>query len=138
MPQVDKIFTLSPMGKIEFAIASPAITPADLDRVRDKGAPIGLFHEWMRLMMRWSNDSASSRCILALGYFYINGLFATSGFFNAGKGLWISGDYATHDWVRTEAGALRTPQALHSIRAGPPRKDARRATSWAMPFRWAG
>ena len=93
------------MGKIEFAIASPAITPADLDRVRDKGAPIGRFHEWMRLMMRWSNDSASSRCILALGYFYINGLFATSGFFNAGKGLWISGDYATHDWVRTEGRA---------------------------------
>ena len=53
--------------------------------------------------MRWSNDSASSRCILALGYFYINGLFATSGFFNAGKGLWISGDYAGHDWVRTAA-----------------------------------
>ena len=103
VPQVGEIFTLSPTGKIEFAIASPAITLDDLDRVRDKGAPIGRFHVWMRLMMRWSNDSASSRCILALGYFYINGLFATSGFFNAGKGLWISGDYAGHDWVRTAA-----------------------------------
>jgi hypothetical protein len=103
VPQIDKIFTLSSSGKIEFAIASPAITLADLDRVKDKHAPIGGFHEWMRLMMRWSNNTAASRCILALGYFYINGLFARSGFFNAGKGLWISGDYAGHDWVRTTA-----------------------------------
>lgn len=102
VPQVDKIFTLSPGGKIEFAIASPAITDADLDGVGDKGAPIGLFHEWMRLMMRLSNNTAAGNCILALGYFYINGLFARSGFFAAGQGLWISGDYAGHDWVKTE------------------------------------
>jgi hypothetical protein len=101
VPQVDKIFTLSSTGKIEFAIASPAITLADLDRVGEFGAPAGLFHEWMRLMMRWSNNTAASRCVLALGYFYINGLFARSGLFAAGKGLWISGDYAGHDWVRT-------------------------------------
>ena len=103
VPQVDRIFTLSSTGKIEFAIASPAITLADLDRAGEFGAPIGLFQEWMRLMMRWSNNAAASRCVLALGYFYINGLFARSGFFNAGKGLWVSGDYAGHDWVRTTA-----------------------------------
>jgi hypothetical protein len=101
VPRVDRIFTLSAPGKIEFAIASPAVNNADLDRVGEFGAPIGLFHEWMRLMMRWSNNTAASRCILALGYFYINGLFARSGFFAGGKGLWLSGDYAGHDWVRT-------------------------------------
>lgn len=105
IPQLDKIFKLSGTGKIEFAIASPAITDADLDSAGEFGTPVGLFHEWMRLMMRWSNNSAASRCVLALGYFYINGVFARSGFFDAttGKGLWLSGDYVGHDWVKTAA-----------------------------------
>lgn len=117
VPQVDTIFTMSASGDIEFAKATPPKTDAEFDKVRDKGAPIGLFHDWMRLMMRWSNNDAASRCILALGYFYLNGLFARNGFFAGGKGIWISGDYAKHDWVASEterlsnaAGVALTPR----------------------------
>ncbi|KQW89185.1 hypothetical protein ASC94_22315 [Massilia sp. Root418] len=105
IPQFAKLFTLSAAGKIEFAAATTAISDADLDAAGEFGAPVGRFHEWMRLMMRWSNNAAASRCVLALGYFYINGLFAKAGFFDAatGKGLWISGDYTGHDWVKSAA-----------------------------------
>lgn len=105
IPQLDTLFTLSAAGKIEFAVASPALTNANLDSAGEFGVPPGKFHDWMRLMMRWSNNTAASRCVLALGYFYINGLFANSGFFDgaSGKGLWVSGDYQGHDWVKSAA-----------------------------------
>jgi len=103
VPQVDRMFTLTPAGRIEFAKSPAAITNAQLDVVGEFGTPVGQFHEWMRLMMRWSNNTAASRCVLALGYFYINGLFARAGFFAAGQGLWMSGDYDGHDWVATQA-----------------------------------
>ncbi|NBB10145.1 papain-like cysteine protease family protein [Pseudomonas sp. SLFW] len=107
IPQLNTLFTLSAAGKVEFAIASPAISNADLDTAGEFGAPPGQFYDWMRLMMRWSNNTAAGRCILALGYFYLNGLFANGGFFDAGsnKGLWVSGDYQGHDWVRNTAEA---------------------------------
>jgi len=105
IPQLDKLFTLSAAGKVEFAAASPALSNADLDVAGEFGSPPGKFYDWMRLMMRWSNNTAASRCVLAVGYFYLNGLFAQAGFFDAttGKGLWISGDYQGHDWVRSAA-----------------------------------
>lgn len=109
-PKLAQIFTFSPDGKVDFVRATPALTDAAL------GAPVGRtsaefksppgrFHEWMRLMLRWSNNTAASRCILALGYFYLNGALARAGLFDAGtsQGLWLSADYAGHDWVNTQA-----------------------------------
>lgn len=105
IPQLEKLFTLTSAGKVEFAVASPALTNDDLDVAGEFGTPPGKFYDWMRLMMRWSNNTAASRCVLAVGYFYLNGLFAKSGFFDgtSNKGLWISGDYQGHDWVKNAA-----------------------------------
>jgi V8-like Glu-specific endopeptidase len=109
-PKLGSIFTLSADRKIEFARATPALTDADLDA--DEGrtsaefkTPPGRFHDWMRLMLRWSNNTAASRCILALGYVYLNGALARAGLFDAESrnGLWLSADYLGHDWVRTAA-----------------------------------
>jgi hypothetical protein len=104
-PKLDKIFTFLPNGKVDFARTAPAMTNADLDRAGELGVPKGRFHDWMRLMLRWSNNTAASYCILALGYFYINGALAQAGFFDSatGNGLWLSADYAKHDWVKTLA-----------------------------------
>ncbi len=80
------------------------LTDAQIDAVGEFGAPQGSFHEWMRSMLRWSNNTAASKCILALGYFYLNGSLAQAGFFDASAGgLWLSADYGGHDWVRTAA-----------------------------------
>ncbi|WP_157370741.1 serine hydrolase [Vulgatibacter incomptus] len=105
VPKFDRIFTVSPTGVVDFSITSPMVSDASIDAVGENGAPTGLFHEWMRTMMRWSNNQAASNCILALGYFYLNGVLARSGYFDAAtsKGLWISGDYDGHDWVRNAA-----------------------------------
>ncbi|MFZ0131685.1 MAG: serine hydrolase, partial [Desulfobacterales bacterium] len=104
-PKLDKIFTFLPNGKVDFARSAPAMTNAALDRAGEFGVPKGRFHDWMRLMLRWSNNTAASYCILALGYFYINGALDQAGFFDSttGNGLWLSADYAKHDWVRTLA-----------------------------------
>ena len=102
-PQLEKIFTFSSTGKVEFRRASPAMADADLDRAGELGSPEGSFHDWMRLMLRWSNNVAASKCILALGYFYINGALAQAGFFQSSNGLWLSADYQRHDWVKTLA-----------------------------------
>ncbi|MCA1849875.1 MAG: serine hydrolase, partial [Acidobacteria bacterium] len=65
------------------------------------------------------NNTAASKCILALGYFYLNGALAQAGLFDAATdtGLWLSADYDSQDWVRTEAerqsnaaGMLLTPR----------------------------
>ena len=73
-----------------------------LDRAGEFGAPPGKFRDWLRLMLRWSNDTAASRVIQALGYSTINFALESGGFFdrNTGRGLWISGDYRGNDWVR--------------------------------------
>ncbi|MEP7110179.1 MAG: hypothetical protein ABI760_19440 [Ferruginibacter sp.] len=113
MPQLDAIFEVS-SGKVEFK-SDPNVTDAKLDFV---GAPpnkdgdpaefgvVGLFKEWLRGMTRWSSNSAAGKCIDALGYFYINGLLRNADFFVpdssnplTGEGLWLSGDYQSHDWV---------------------------------------
>ena len=103
-PKLDRILTISPDGVVDFARATPPLTDAQIDGVGEFGAPQGMFHEWMRSMLRWSNNTAASRCILALGYFYLNGSLAQAGLFDAAAstGLWLSADYEGHDWVRTE------------------------------------
>jgi Beta-lactamase enzyme family len=94
------------------------LTDAKIDEIGEFGAPQGMFHEWMRSMLRWSNNAAASKCILALGYFYLNGALARAGLFDVAtsKGLWLSADYKSHDWVKTDAqqkanaaGPLLTP-----------------------------
>ncbi|MFO1206942.1 MAG: serine hydrolase [Burkholderiales bacterium] len=101
-PRLDEIFVFSPDGRVDFARATPPLADAQIDAVGEFGAPQGGFHDWMRSMLRWSNNTAASKCILALGYFYLNGSLARAGFFDAGSGgLWLSADYGGHDWVRT-------------------------------------
>jgi V8-like Glu-specific endopeptidase len=123
-PKLEQIFTFSPDGKVDFARATPALTNADLDALEGSTSPefktpLGKFHDWMRLMQRWSNNTAASRCILALGYFYLNGALGRAGLFDAASrnGLWLSADYLGHDWVKTAleqrtnaAGPLLTPR----------------------------
>ncbi len=105
-PKLDEIFTFSPAGVVDFA--SAPLTIKWIDEIGELGVPQGQFHDWMRLMLRWSNDTAASMCILALGYFYINGALAQAGLFDSAtsNGLWLSADYAKHDWVETEADRL--------------------------------
>ena len=104
-PKLDRIFTFSAGGKVDFTGAAAALTDAQLDRAGEFGIPRGGFHDWMRLMLRWSNNTAASYCTLALGYFYLNGALEQAGFFDSAteNGLWLSADYARHDWVSTEA-----------------------------------
>ena len=109
-PKLAQIFTFAPDGKVDFARATPALTDADLDKPfspkvsAEFKSPPGRFHDWMRLMLRWSNNTAASKCILALGYFYLNGALERAGLFDAAthQGLWLSADYAGHDWVKTQ------------------------------------
>jgi monoamine oxidase len=104
-PKLDRIFDFSIDGKVDFKRAVPELTDEDLDRIGEFGTPQGLFHDWMRLFLRSSNNAAASRCILALGYFYLNGALARAGVFDAAerRGLWLAADYAGHDWVQTAA-----------------------------------
>ena len=104
-PKLDQILTFSPDGKVDFMRADPPFTDAQIDAVGEFGAPRGMFHEWMRSMLRWSNNTAASKCILALGYFYLNGSLAQAGLFDSASstGLWLSADYEGHDWVKTDA-----------------------------------
>ena len=114
MPKFSEIFVLSATGKASFAENDPPLTDADLDfrppNPTPGNAPIspefktppGKFLDWMRLMLRWSNNEAASNCIRALGYPYINGVLGAAGFFNKSSrvGLWLSGDYLGHDWLK--------------------------------------
>jgi hypothetical protein len=114
MPKFSEIFVLSSTGKVKFAENDPPLTDADLDfRPPDPRpghdpispefkVPPGKFRDWMRLMLRWSNNEAASKCIRALSYPYINGVLGTAGFFNKTSrvGLWLSGDYLGHDWLK--------------------------------------
>jgi Beta-lactamase enzyme family len=70
-------------------------------------------------MLRWSNNTAASRCILGLGYPFIAGTLRGAELIDAdlASGLWLSGDYLGHDWVPNGAG----PQANAAGRALTPR-----------------
>ena len=100
-PKFADMFVLSAAGDVTFAEASPAITDADLDRAGEFGNPVGKYRDWMRLMMRWSNNDAASKTIRPLSYPYINGVLGSAGFFDKAtkNGLWLSGDYMGHDWA---------------------------------------
>jgi hypothetical protein len=100
-PKFTDMFVLSAAGDVTFAEASPAITDADLDAIGEFGNPKGKYRDWMRLMLRWSNNTAASKTILPLSYPYINGVLGSAGFFDkaAKAGLWLSGDYMGHDWA---------------------------------------
>jgi hypothetical protein len=104
-PKLTTIFDFLPSGKVEFAGTARALTDVQLDTIGEFGGPKGGFHDWMRVMMRWSNNAAASRCIGALGYVYLNGVLDQAGLFDAtnNNGLWLSADYAGHDWVATKA-----------------------------------
>lgn len=107
-PKLADVFVLSTAGDVTFAEASPAITDADLDAIKgahgrpdpELGTPIGKYRDWMRLMLRWSNNAAASKVIVPLSYPYINGVLGSAGFFDktSKTGLWLSGDYGGHDW----------------------------------------
>lgn len=98
MPDFPSIFVLSTAGEASFGQQTPALTDADLDNIGENGAPQGKYRDWMRLMLRWSNNAAASNCIRPLSYPYINGVLASAGFFDGSAGLWMSGDYEGHDW----------------------------------------
>jgi hypothetical protein len=113
MPKFADIFVLSPTGAVHFAENDPHLTDADLDFrppnptpgrppiSPEFKTPPGKFLDWMRLMLRWSNNEAASRCIRAIGFPYLNGVLGAAGFFDRSTrtGLWLSGDYLGHDWL---------------------------------------
>jgi hypothetical protein len=105
-PKLAEIFVLSPRGDVKFAERDPPVTDAELDAPvggtsPQLKAPIGRFRDWMRLMLRWSNNAAAGKCIRVLSYPYLNGALAAAGFFDplTKSGLWMSGDYRGNDWL---------------------------------------
>jgi hypothetical protein len=117
MPDFAEIFVVSATGKVKFAENDPPLTDADLDYRPPNPTPgkpsvspefkdpPGKFRDWMRLTLRWSNNKAASKCIRALSYPYINGVLTAAGFFDKTTrlGLWLSGDYLGHDWLKANA-----------------------------------
>jgi V8-like Glu-specific endopeptidase len=52
------------------------------------------FKELLELMVSFSNDEASARCITMLSYEYIHGALVTAGLYETGKGgLWLGAPY---------------------------------------------
>ena len=130
MPKFSEIVVLALTGtaslvKASFVENDPPLSDADLD-VRPPNpkpdrppispefkTPPGKFRDWMRLMLRWSNNEAASKCIRALGYSYINGVLGAAGFFDKRTrvGLWMSGDYLGNDWLsKDRAGQPLSPR----------------------------
>jgi hypothetical protein len=124
-PHFADIFVLSSTGDVKFAENDPPLTNADLDFrppnpdpdrppiSPEFKTPPGKFRDWMRLMLRWSNNEAASNCIRALTYPYINGVLGAAGFFDkkSRTGLWLSGDYLNHDWLTADrAGQPLSPR----------------------------
>jgi hypothetical protein len=104
-PDLNTIFTISTAGIVHFA--SSGQTLAQLDHIGGSSvahSDLG-FLEHLKLMIRWSNNHAAARCILALSYPYINAALRGAGLFDPGpppRGLWISGNYddISKDWLR--------------------------------------
>ena len=96
MPNFAQILKLSTTGDASFPVQK---TAADIDRIGEGGTPEGAYGDWMKSMMRWSNNEAAGKCIFPLSYPYINGVLGSAGFFTANKGLWLSGDFRGNDWV---------------------------------------
>jgi hypothetical protein len=119
-PDLAQIFTVSPPGDVDFATNNMSLD--DLDT--STSSSTDKFFESLWRMVRWSNDEAASKCILALSYPYINGLLGAAGFFQPASllipanGLWISGNYhnIARDWKPdhtiddANAGQLKSPR----------------------------
>jgi hypothetical protein len=80
-PNLAKVLELSPDGTAEFR---------------------GEFLDWITAALGQNDILAAGEYIRALSYPYINGVLAAAGFFDPADrtGLWISGDYNGHDWLR--------------------------------------
>lgn len=100
-PTLSTVLAFSASGGVDFDTALPPLSDGDIDTIGEFGAPGGKYRDWMRAMLRWSNNAAAGQCIRPLSYPYINGALAGAGFFDATKqtGLWLSGDYEGHDWL---------------------------------------
>ena len=78
-PKLDQILDLLPRRQSRFCACRPA-PKRRADRCYPRqGRPPWHVPRWMRSMLRWSNNIAASKCILALGYFYLNGALARAG-----------------------------------------------------------
>jgi hypothetical protein len=119
-PQLGQIFAFSSDGDVDFTEDSSLLSDDDLDAIGEFGTPRGKFRDWMRLMLRWSNNVAASKCVLALSYPYINGALKSAGFIDDSlqNGLWMSGDYTGRDWIPNSSSQ---PQANRAGRALTPR-----------------
>jgi triphosphoribosyl-dephospho-CoA synthetase len=119
-PDLAQIFTVSPPDDVDFATNNTSL--GDLDTSTSSSAD--KFFESLWRMVRWSDDEAASKCILALSYPYINGLLGAAGFFQPtsllipAHGLWISGNYhnIAKDWMPdhtiddANAGQFKSPR----------------------------
>jgi hypothetical protein len=110
IPDLNKMFTVAADGTVGFR-KGPAPESA-IHTVGEFGTPTAqmTFYHWQKLMMLWSNNTAASMVINAIGFPYINRLLRVAGFFQPfvptaghpsgpGTGLWISGNYRSGDWV---------------------------------------
>ena len=121
-PKLNDIFTFTNTGDVNFS--SNGESQADLDHRETKNGTDGIAHgdisglkffELLKQMLRWSNNQAAGRCVLALSYPYINGVLKGAGFFDrasAGppatpaRGLWMSGSYTGSDWLAKDAAGI--------------------------------
>lgn len=109
-PQLDQIFSFGQNGGVDFAEAAPSLSDADIDAIGEFGTPQGGYLDFMRGMLRWSNNASASGCIRPLSYAYINGALIAAGLMTTDhtRGLWMSGDYGGNDWIPNPPG---NPQA---------------------------
>lgn len=97
-PKLTEIFTFSNAGEVDFKSTKKKV---NLDKRGEFGSVSDLeFLDCMKLMLRWSNNRAADKCIIALSYPYINGSLAGVGLFDAKAklGMWLSGSYRGNDW----------------------------------------
>src|SRR5262249_32639664 len=121
-PKLDEIFMFSSTGDVDFR--SSGETQAQLDAISEGAIANLSFLECLKLMVRWSDNHAAARCILALSYPYINGALGAAEFFSPAssgtpaRGLWLSGNYDNihKDWLDdptvndARAGQPKTPR----------------------------
>lgn len=110
-PELASIFEVTGAGRVELKSSGKSFAELDSVGVFGIPGPDLFFGDWVKLMIRFSNDHASSRVIRTLGFSYLNGALEAAGFFDAGIGLRLTGDYKGHDWARNEGmGATMSPR----------------------------
>jgi hypothetical protein len=101
VPNLRTMFTVGPDGAVNFRRA--AVPESAIATVGEFGTPTAAmtYYHWQKLMMLWSNNTAASMVINAIGFPYINRLLRVAGFFDEAskRGLWISGNYRSRDWL---------------------------------------